>query len=103
MIRPMVKIKSPVCLSLKPPLACLGGDLKSGVSVADLILIMGLTFRDIGLIGDAKGWIIVIGGNVGTSPRLAQKVAEGLDTEQAVTVLLSITKKMPKKGSAWEK
>ena len=52
----MVKIKSPICLSFKPPsalrqwthisnmlpLACLDGDLKSGASVADLILTMGL-------------------------------------------------------------
>ena len=55
-LRPMVKIKSPICLSFKPPsalpqwthisnmlpLACLDGDLKSGASVADLILTMGL-------------------------------------------------------------
>ncbi len=53
----MLKIKSPICLSFKSPsalrqrthitnmrpLACLDGDLKSGVSVADLILIMGLS------------------------------------------------------------
>ncbi len=38
----MIKIKSPIYLSFKSPLACLDGDLKSGVSVADLILIMGL-------------------------------------------------------------
>ncbi len=55
-LRPMIKIKSPIYLSFKPPsalrqqthitsmrpLACLDGDLKSGVSVADLLLIMGL-------------------------------------------------------------
>lgn len=40
--------------------------------------------RDIGLIGEAKGWVIVIGGNVGMSPRIAQKVAEELTTEQAM-------------------
>ncbi len=56
-LRPMIKKKSPICLSFKPlwalrqrtdipnmfPLACLDGDLKSGVFVADLILAMGLT------------------------------------------------------------
>ena len=40
--------------------------------------------RDIGLIGEGKGWLIVIGGNVGMHPRIAQKVAEGLNTEQAM-------------------
>ncbi len=38
----MIKIKSPIYLSFKSPLACLDGGLKSGVSVANLILIMGL-------------------------------------------------------------
>ncbi len=52
----MIKIKSPIYLSFKSPsalrqsthitnmrpLACLDGDLKSGVSVLDLILIIGL-------------------------------------------------------------
>ncbi|PIE62157.1 MAG: hypothetical protein CSA25_06535 [Desulfobacter postgatei] len=56
-LRPMIKIKSSIYLSFKPSsalrqqthinnmrlLACLDGDLKSGVSVADLILIMGLS------------------------------------------------------------
>ncbi len=41
-IRPMVKIKSPICLSFKPSPACLDGDLKSGASAADLIVTMGL-------------------------------------------------------------
>ncbi len=52
----MIKIKSPICLHFKPPsalrqrihisnmllLMCLDGDLKSGASMADLILIMDL-------------------------------------------------------------
>lgn len=39
--------------------------------------------RDLGLIGDAEGWTIVIGGNVGMKPRIAVQVAEGLSTDQA--------------------
>ena len=35
--------------------------------------------RDIGLIGLKDGWQLVIGGNVGAEPRIAQKVASGLD------------------------
>ena len=40
--------------------------------------------RDIGLIGEDKGWLIVIGGNVGLKPRIAKEVADGLSTEQAM-------------------
>ncbi len=45
--RPMIKIKRTHITNMRP-LACLDGDLKSGVSVADLILIMGL--KPMGLI-----------------------------------------------------
>ncbi|NWH04880.1 NAD(P)/FAD-dependent oxidoreductase [Desulfobacter latus] len=57
--------------------------------------------RDIGLIGETNGWIIVIGGNVGMSPRIAQKVAEGLNTEQAMAACKRIVeyyKENAKKG-----
>nr|WP_319493928.1 NAD(P)/FAD-dependent oxidoreductase [uncultured Desulfobacter sp.] len=40
--------------------------------------------RDIGLIGEADGWTIVIGGNVGMKPRIAQKLVEGLSTEETM-------------------
>jgi NAD(P)H-nitrite reductase large subunit len=35
--------------------------------------------RDIGLIGKKDGWTVVIGGNVGASPRIAQELVGGLD------------------------
>ena len=57
--------------------------------------------RDLGLIGEADGWVIVIGGNVGMSPRIAQKVAEGLSTEQAMDACQRIVeyyKENAKKG-----
>jgi NAD(P)H-nitrite reductase large subunit len=57
--------------------------------------------RDLGLIGEADGWTIVIGGNVGMKPRIAQKVAEGLSNEQVMDACKSIIeyyKKNAKKG-----
>jgi NAD(P)H-nitrite reductase large subunit len=40
--------------------------------------------RDFGLIGEAEGWKVVVGGNVGVTPRLADEVAKGLTDEQAL-------------------
>jgi NAD(P)H-nitrite reductase large subunit len=40
--------------------------------------------RDVGLIGEADGWKVVVGGNVGVSPRIADEVAKGLDDQQAL-------------------
>lgn len=40
--------------------------------------------RDIGLFGKPRGWTLVIGGNVGVSPRIAQELASELTDEQAV-------------------
>ncbi len=57
--------------------------------------------RDIGLIGYPEGWTLVIGGNVGMLPRIAQKVAEGLDDDQvmkACETVISFYEKNAKKG-----
>ena len=40
--------------------------------------------RDIGLIGKADGWMLVVGGNVGANPRIAQELLTGLDNDQAM-------------------
>jgi len=40
--------------------------------------------RDFGLIGEADGWKVVVGGNVGVTPRIADEVAKGLNNEQAL-------------------
>ena len=40
--------------------------------------------RDFGLIGEADGWKVVVGGNVGVSPRIADEVATGLNDEKAL-------------------
>jgi NAD(P)H-nitrite reductase large subunit len=38
----------------------------------------------VGLIGDADGWKLVAGGNVGASPRIAEELLTGLDDDQAM-------------------
>ncbi len=40
--------------------------------------------RDIGLIGDRDGWILTIGGNVGSQPRIGKELVSGLDDEAAL-------------------
>ena len=40
--------------------------------------------RDVGLIGEADGWRLVAGGNVGASPRIANELVTGLDDTQAM-------------------
>ncbi len=40
--------------------------------------------RDLGFIGKKDGWQMIIGGNVGASPRIAQEVAAGLSDQQAL-------------------
>ncbi|TKB25658.1 NAD(P)/FAD-dependent oxidoreductase [Desulfopila sp. IMCC35006] len=40
--------------------------------------------RDIGLIGDRDGWIVTIGGNVGSQPRIGKELIKGLDDEAAL-------------------
>jgi NAD(P)H-nitrite reductase large subunit len=39
--------------------------------------------RDVGLFGKPKGWTLVIGGNVGATPRIAQELDSDLSDEQA--------------------
>lgn len=40
--------------------------------------------RDIGLIGDRDGWIVTIGGNVGSQPRIGKELITGLDDAAAL-------------------
>jgi len=57
--------------------------------------------RDFGLIGQADGWQIVVGGNVGVSPRIADEIANGLSDDQALacaTNIISCYKEHAKKG-----
>lgn len=40
--------------------------------------------RDLGLFGKPNGWTLVIGGNVGSNPRIAMELASDLSDEQAL-------------------
>ncbi len=40
--------------------------------------------RDLGLFGKPKGWTLVIGGNVGSSPRIARELDRDLDEDQVL-------------------
>ena len=46
--------------------------------------------RDIGLIGKKDGWDLVIGGNVGAKPRIAQVCASGLDDTAAIAAIATV-------------
>lgn len=43
--------------------------------------------KDVGLVGTVKGWMVLVGGNGGAKPRLAQELVRDLSTEQAMTIL----------------
>ena len=40
--------------------------------------------RDIGFIGTPKGWTMLVGGNSGMKPRIADELARGLSTAEAL-------------------
>ena len=46
--------------------------------------------RDIGLIGKKEGWDLVIGGNVGATPRIARECASGLDDDEALAAIVKV-------------
>ncbi len=46
--------------------------------------------RDIGLVGKAEGWLLTIGGNVGSKPRIGQELAADLSDEQAIAAIAKI-------------
>lgn len=43
--------------------------------------------RDVGLIGKKDGWTLTIGGNVGSSPRIGEEIAENLDDDRVLTAI----------------
>jgi len=57
--------------------------------------------RDVGLFGNPNGWTLVIGGNVGVAPRIAQELAIDLSDEQALEKIIQVVayyKETAKKG-----
>lgn len=56
--------------------------------------------KDLGLIGTAKGWWVVVGGNASASPSIAQVLVKGLDDQEALDLIdkvISYYKKHDKK------
>ena len=57
--------------------------------------------RDVGLFGKPNGWTLLIGGNVGASPRIARELTNGLDDQQVLAVVeqvVSYYRENAKKG-----
>ncbi|MBU1056398.1 MAG: NAD(P)/FAD-dependent oxidoreductase [Proteobacteria bacterium] len=48
--------------------------------------------RDVGLFGKAKGWTLVIGGNVGAKPRIAQELLTELSDDEALLAIEKVIK-----------
>ena len=46
--------------------------------------------RDVGLIGEADGWKLVVGGNVGASPRIADELLTGLNDSHAMEMVKKV-------------
>lgn len=49
-------------------------------------------FRDVGVMGTPKGFKLMVGGNGGVTPRIAQKIYEGLDEEEVLEKVDKIVK-----------
>jgi len=45
------------------------------------------SFKDIGLVGTPKGWRVLVGGNGGAMPRLAEVLAQRLGTDEALDLI----------------
>jgi NAD(P)H-nitrite reductase large subunit len=64
----------------------LAGKLKFGVSGCPNQC--GETsFKDIGLVGTAKGWRVYVGGNGGTTPRIGEVLVQRIDTDEALAIV----------------
>ncbi len=59
--------------------------------------------KDLGFIGKAKGWTVVVGGNAASRPRLAEPVAEGLTSGQALEVAAKIVRYYEENGKKGER
>lgn len=62
------------------------GKVKVGVSCCPLGCAMPRV-RDLGILANAKGWMLTIGGNGGAKPGVGNVIAEGLDEEELLALL----------------
>jgi NAD(P)H-nitrite reductase large subunit len=67
----------------------LPGKMKIGVSGCPFQC-AETSFKDIGLVGTPKGWRVLVGGNGGANPRLANTLAQRIETSQAVSLVEKI-------------
>lgn len=59
--------------------------------------------KDIGFVGKPKGWTVVVGGNAGARPQLAQELISDLTTEEALALSDKIIKYFEKEGKKSER
>ncbi len=59
--------------------------------------------KDIGYIGKAKGWTVVVGGNAASRPRLAEILIEGLDESEALRITANILAYFQEEGKKGER
>jgi len=59
--------------------------------------------RDIGLVGKAEGWTLMIGGNVGPRPRLAVELTTALDDAQALDLIARLVEFYRENGKKGER
>ncbi|MFH7326529.1 NAD(P)/FAD-dependent oxidoreductase [Desulfurivibrio sp. C05AmB] len=59
--------------------------------------------KDIGFVGKAKGWTIVVGGNAASRPRLAEPLIADVDEAQALAITAAIIDYFAKAGKKGER
>ena len=59
--------------------------------------------KDIGLVGKAKGWTVLVGGNAASRPRLAEVLAEDMSTEDTLKTVDNIFKYFQENGKKGER
>ena len=59
--------------------------------------------RDIGLFAKPKGWVLVVGGNVGGNPRIAQELLRDLNDQQALDAVVKVIEFVKKNAKHGER
>jgi len=59
--------------------------------------------RDVGLYGESNGWTLVIGGNVGAKPRIAQELITDLDDARALEAIEGVIHYYEENGKKGER
>lgn len=59
--------------------------------------------KDLGFIGKAKGWTIVVGGNAASRPRIAEKLIENVSAGEALKITDNLMKYFKENGKKGER